>query len=167
MTKYAMIISIIICSLHFIGIIMAPATAVKSKSKFAKGLKLWSKVALFLSLGIALCFFVIYLFHLVFTPTPDEVLFSNYLFRYQTGGFNSQSYNLGDSPSHGIGITKGYQFYIVASKDVLVKYSYNRGQVKQKFLPFGSHDISDTADVIKIIPVVANTKAYVFSKINY
>ena len=148
---------------------MAPATAVKSKSKFVKGLKLWSKVALFLSLGIALCFFVVYLFRLVFTPTPDEVLFSNYLFRYQTGGFNSSGeYNLSKGrSSFDIRITKGYQFFIVADKDVLVNYSYNRGQVKQKFLPFGSHDILANADVINIIPVAADTKAYVFSKINY
>ena len=166
MTKYAMIISIIICSLHFIGIIMAPATAVKSKSKFAKGLKLWSKVALFLSLGIALCFLVVYLFRIAFKPTPDEVLFDNYLFRFQTAGFNSQSYNL-SGPSFGIKITQGYQFYIVANRDVKVEI-YFRGRYRgERLLKFGDFGINDYADLIQIIPITnSTTKVYVFSKLN-
>jgi hypothetical protein len=109
---------------------MAPATAVKSKSKFAKGLKLWSKVALFLSLGIALCFLVVYLFRIVFTPTPREVLFDNYLFRFQTAGFNSQQYSL-NGPSYGIKITSGYHFYVVADKDIKVRL-YFRGHLGEQ-----------------------------------
>jgi hypothetical protein len=145
---------------------MAPATAVKSKSKFAKGLKLWSKVALFLSLGIALCFLVVYLFRIVFIPTPREVLFDNYLFRFQTAGFNSQNYTL-SGPSFLIGITRGYQFFIVASEDVRVVIYYQGVYKGERFLPFGSFDPKATADRIQIIPTSSNTtKAYVFSKLN-
>lgn len=145
---------------------MAPATAVKSKSKFAKGLKLWSKVALFLSLGIALCFLVVYLFRIVFTPTPREVLFDNYLFRFQTAGFNSQQYSL-NGPSYGIKITSGYQFYVVADKDIKVRL-YFRGQYKgEPMLPFGSFDLNSYADVIQLIPVSdQSTRVHVFSKLN-
>lgn len=162
MTKYAMIISIIICSLHFIGIIMALTKAFNSQSKFDQNLNLCFKVVVF----IALCFIAVHLFRIAFKETPDEVLFDNYLFKFQTSGFNSQSFYLGSRPSHNIAITRGYKCHIVANKDVTVNYFY-RGAWKQKFLAFGDHGINSNVELIQIVPTVGDTKVYIFSKINY
>ena len=136
------------------------------KSKSLQASEKYLKVALLLGLVI---FCAVYLFRSVFPPpTPKELIFSNYLFRFQTGGFNSREYTLSDGrPSFGIKITSGYQFYIVADHEVKVGI-YFRGQYKgERLLKFGDFGINDYADLIQLIPTTSSeTKVYVFSKLN-
>lgn len=139
------------------------------KSEEVKASEKYLTVAILLAILILLLLLSIAAFRSAFPPpTPNEVIFSNYLNRFQSSGFNSREYNLSAGrPSFGIRITRGYQFFIVANNNIEVDYYYRGGLPKRRLINFCEDSPMENADMIQIFPVAGDTKVYLFTKINY